>query len=174
MAIDPIPRSVTRLQAMVGDELRKGERVVQAAPMWLGGTYVPFLGSIVLGVATASAAASAIAVNRLVVVALGAALGAFVGRRLAVRAARDHPVDAKALQVYVGVTDRRLIVFEPRSWGKPARLLASFPTSQVGNVAFVKGGIFRPSRLSFFMSAGEHRYEFSGLWDVESLLDALR
>lgn len=158
---------------MAGAELRKGERVVQAAPMWLGGAYVPFLGAIVLAVAIASAAASVVDLNRLVVVAGGAALGAFAGRQLAMRATRDLPIEARALQVYLGVTDRRVIVFEPRSWGKSARLLASFPVSQVGHVQFVKGNFIRPSRLTFLTSAGEHRYEFSGLWDVSSLLDAL-
>jgi hypothetical protein len=173
MAIDPTPRSAARLQAMAGAELRKGERVVQAAPMCLGGAYVPFLGTIVLAVAIASAAASVVDLNRLVVVAGGAALGAFAGRQLAMRATRNLPIDARALQVYLGVTDRRVIVFEPRSWGKPARLLASFPASQVGQVQFVKGNFIRPSRLSFLTSTGEHRYEFSGLWDVSSLLDSL-
>lgn len=173
MAIDPTPRSVVRLQNMASAELRKGERVVQAAPMWLGGAYVPFLGTIVLAVALASVAASATNLNRLVVVAAGAAIGAFAGRQLAMRATRDLPVDARALQVYLGITDRRVIVFEPRSWGKPARLLASFPVSQVGQVQFVKGNFIRPSRLTFLTSTGEHRYEFSGLWDVSSLLAAL-
>ena len=141
--------------------------------MWLGGTYVPFLGTIIAAVLVAAAAASTVAVNSLIIVGLGGALGAYVGRQLALRAARDHPVEARALQVFLGVTDDRVIVFEPRSIGKPGRLLSAFPVSQVGNLEFRKGGFFRPSRMSFFTPVGEHRYEFSGLWDVSTLLDAL-
>jgi len=174
MAINPVPRSTVRLQEMASRQLQKGEKVQQAAPMWLGGAYVPFLATIVVAVAVASVAASAVSGSRLVVVALGGAVGALVGRWLARRATRDLPLDARALQVYLGVTDRRVIVFEPRSWGRPARLLASFPTSDVAAVTFAKGGFVRPSRLAFLTSAGEHRYEFSGLWEVGPLLAALR
>ncbi len=173
MAIDPTARSAARLQAMAGDELRKGERIGAAIPVWLGGTYVPFLGTIVLAVVLASVAASAVAINRLVTIAIGAAIGAYVGRQLALRASRDHPVRARALQVFLGATERRVIVFEPRSWGKPATLVAAFPLGQVAHLEFQKGGLVRPSRLSFLTPAGEHRYEFSGLWDVDSLLEAL-
>lgn len=173
MAIDPTTRSATRLQEMVGSDLRKSERVRAAAPVWLGGTYVPFLGTIIVAVVLASAAASAVSFNRLVVVALGAALGAYVGRQLARRGSRDHPVRARALQVFLGVTDNRVIVFEPRSIGKPSSLLAAFPVSQVANVEFRKGGLFRPSRISFLTPAGDHHYECSGLWDVSALLTAL-
>jgi hypothetical protein len=158
---------------MAGSELRKTERVRAAAPVWLGGTYIPFLGTIIVAVLLSSAAASAVSFNRLIVIAIGAALGAYAGRQLAMRGSRDHPVRARALQVFLGVTDNRVIVFEPRSIGKEARLLTAFPVSQVADVEFRKGGFFRPSRLTFLTPAGQHRYVFSGLWDVSTLLSAL-
>ncbi len=171
--MNPVPRSVARLSSMVGDELRRGEKVGAALPAWIGGTYVPFLGSIVIAVALAAAMASGLGANGLIVSALGAFVGAVVGRWLAKRAAADHPVQARALQVFLGVTDRRVLVFEPKTWGKPAAMLAEFPVRSVHDVALSKGGFIRPSRLSFLTPHGQHEYEFSGLWDVSDFIDAL-
>ena len=44
----------------------------------------------------------------------------------------------------------------------------------LGDVTFTKGGFLKPSRLSFLSSTGHHEYEFSGMWDVGTFLDALR
>ncbi len=174
MALDPAPRAVVRMERMVGDELRRGETVQQALPVWIGGTYVPFLGTIVVAAALSAGMASAIGLNGLIVTGLGAAIGAVVGRALAKRGARDHPFEADALQVYIGVTRQRVLIYEPQSLGKPGRLLDSFPLGRVGSVEFVKGNFLRPSRLLFFAPDGEHVYEFPGLWNPEGLLHALQ
>ena len=173
MALNPGPRTVVRVQRMLEPELRKGETVQHALPVWIGGTYVPFLGSIVGAVALGAGMASGLGANGLVITALGAAVGAVTGRFIAQRAARDHPVDARALQVFLGVTQRRVLVYEARSWGKPARLLESIPLGQVGDVHLVKGNFFRPARLIFLAPNGMHTYEFSGLWDVSDVVEAL-
>lgn len=158
---------------MLGPELRKGETVLEALPVWLGGAYVPFLGSIIAAVALAAAMASAVGSGTLVIVGLGAAVGAFAGRRIALRAIEDHPVDSQALQVILAVTERRVLIQQPRSWGRAASLLDAVPVDRVGDVHFKKGGILRPSRLEFLAPDGHHVYEFSGLWNVESTVKAL-
>lgn len=174
MAMNPVPRSADRLASMMGKDLRRGERIRAALPVWIGGTYVPFLGSIIVAVALAAGMASGLGAGGLVFAAGGAMVGAVVGRWVAKRAAADHPVDARALQVFIGVTDRRFLVFEPKTWGKPAALLTSFPVKEVADVRLFKGGFIRPSRLHFLSPQGEHVYEFSGLWDVEELIAALQ
>jgi hypothetical protein len=173
MALDPSPRTVLRAQQLLEKELHKREKVVAALPVWLGGAYVPFLGSIVVAVALAAGLASALGASGLVVAALGAAVGAIAGRWVAMRAVSDHPVDAQALQVILAATDTRVMVYEPKSWGKPGRLLDAFPVSRVADVHFTKGGLLRPSRLEFLAPDGHHRYEFSGLWNIDSTLEAL-
>ena len=173
MALNPIPRTVVRLQRMLERELRKGESVEQALPVWIGGTYVPFLASIVVAVGLAAGMASSTGANGLVVTALGAAVGAATGRAIALRAARSHPVEARALQVFLAVTQRRVLVYEARSWGKPARLLDSFPHGQIGEVQLEGGNFVRPTRLSFLAPSGIHTYEFSGLWNVDEFVAAL-
>ncbi len=173
MALNPVPRTVIRMATMVEDELRRGEKLKAALPTWIGGTYVPFLASIVAAAGLAAAMAPGLGANSLIVTALGAAFGAIVGRWLAMRAAAEHPVDSRALQVFVGATDRRVLVYEPKGWGKPGRLLASISLRDIGDVSVEKGGFVRPSRLEFLTSGGPHRYEFSGLWDVHEFLQAL-
>ena len=173
MALNPIPRTVVRVQRMLENELRKGESIEQALPVWIGGTYVPFLASIVVAVGLAAGMASSIGANGLIVTALGAAVGAAAGRAIALRAARSHPVDARALQVFLVVTQRRVLVYESRSWGKPARILDSFPPGQTGEVQLDKGNFIRPTRLTFLAPRGVHAYEFSGLWDVDDFVAAL-
>ncbi len=174
MALNPVGRSVARIERMVESELRRGERVEAALPVWIGGTYVPFLSSIVVGVALAAGLATSLGGSGLVITALGAAIGAASGRAVALRAVRQHPVDADALQVFLAVTQFRLVVYEARSWGKPGRLLDSMLRSDIGDVALQTGNFLRPTQLSFLTSSGLHAYEFSGLWDVEDLLTALR
>ena len=173
MAINPVPRSVGRMSTMVDEELRRGEKLTAALPVWIGGTYVPFLGSIVVAVGLAAGLASGLQANALIVVALGAFVGAVTGRWLANRAAADHPVQSRALQLFVGITDHRVLIYEPKTWGKPGSLLAAIPTNDVGDVTLVKGNFIRPSRLSFLTARGLHEYEFSGLWDVDEFVDAL-
>lgn len=173
MALNPVPRTVIRVQRMLQPELRKGETVQQALPVWVGGTYVPFLGSIVVAVALAAGMASGLGANGLVITALGAAVGALTGRYVAQRAASHHPLDARALQVFLAVTQRRVMLYEARTWGKPARLLDSIPLGQVGDVQLAAGNFFRPARLAFLAPNGVHTYEFSGLWDVADVVEAL-
>jgi hypothetical protein len=173
MAINPVQRSVQRMTAMAADDLHKHEQILAALPVWIGGGYVPFLGAIVGGVALAAATASAVGANVLIFGALGAFAGTLVGRRLAKRGTADHPVEAAALQVMLGVTRQRVLVFEPKAWGKPARMLLTFPVKDVGGVTLEKGGFFKPTRLGFLTSQGEHRYEFSGLWEVDEFVDAI-
>ncbi|HSF84436.1 MAG TPA: hypothetical protein VLG28_02095 [Acidimicrobiia bacterium] len=168
-----MPRSVQRMRGMVEGELRKGEELQHAVPVWIGGTYVPFLGSIVVAVALAAGMASALGANGLIVTAVGAATGALTGRYIALRAVGDHPLDAAALQVFLGVTRKRVLIYEPRSWGKPGRLLASIPRGQVGDIVLVQGNFLRPSRLSFLAPNGLHTYECSGLWNVDDIVEAL-
>jgi hypothetical protein len=173
MAFNPAPRSMQRMDRMVEKDLRKGEELVAALPVWIGGTYIPFLGSIIVAVALAASMASALAANSLIITALGAAIGAVVGRYVAQHAARDHPVDAQALQVMLGVTPSRVLIYEPRSLGKPGRLLDSFSIDQVGDLTLDKGNFIRPTRLSFLAPRGLHTYEFSGLWHVADVVAAL-
>ncbi len=173
MALDPVPRTVIRMATMVEGELRRGEKLDAALPTWIGGTYVPFLASIVAGAGLAAAMAPGLGANSLIVTALGAAFGAIIGRWLAMRAAAGYPIDSRALQVFVGATNMRVLVYEPKSWGKPGRLLATIPLRDIGNVSFEKGGFVKPSRLEFLTPDGPHQYEFSGLWDVRRFLAAL-
>lgn len=158
---------------MISRELAKSETLAAAIPVWIGGTYVPFLGSIVLGVTLFAIAGPALGAPGLVSAALGAAVGAVVGRRLARHRSVDEPVRSRALQVFLGVTDRRVLIYEPQGFGKPGKLLAAFPTSTVSNVRFEPGGILRPGRLAFGVAGVEQTYEFSGLWNIEAVLAAL-
>jgi hypothetical protein len=173
MALNPVPRSVQRMSGMVEGELREGETLLHALPVWIGGTFVPFLGSIIVGVALAAGMASALGANGLIVTALGAAAGALAGRYVAMRAVAQHPLDAAALQVFLGITKQRVLIYEPRSWGKPGRVLDSIPKGQVGDVELRQGNILRPSRVSFLAPNGLHTYECSGLWNVDDIIEAL-
>ena len=73
----------------------------------------------------------------------------------------------------LGSTQRRVLIFEPRSLGKPGRLLDSFPIGQVGDLTLEKGNFIRPTRMSFLAPDGLHTYEFSGLWQVADVIAAL-
>ncbi len=154
--------------------LRKGERVEFGLPVWIGGTYVAFLGSLVVAIAVAAALSPTVGGGGLVFVALAAAAGALAGRWLAQRRSAGHPIRSQALQVFVGLTDRRLLVYEPRSWGKPGRLLAEYPRSAITAASFSRGGLIRPSRLELVIAGHPHLYEFSGWWDVTAFVEAVQ
>ena len=171
--LNPVPRSLVRMQPMIARELATSEKLEAAIPVWIGGTYVPFLGSIMLGVVVFATVGPALGGPGVVSAALGAAVGAVAGRWLARRRSADEPVRSRALQVFLGVTNRRVLVYEPKGFGKEGKLLAAFPVASVSNVRFEPGGILRPGRLAFGVAGVEQTYEFSGLWNVDSVLEAL-
>jgi hypothetical protein len=161
------------MHPMIAPELAKTEKLEAAIPVWIGGTYVPFLGCILVGVVVFATLGPAFGGPGVVSAALGAAIGAVAGRWLARRRSADEPVRSRALQVFLGITNRRVLIYEPKGFGKDGKLLAAFPVSTVSNVRFEPGGILRPGRLAFGVAGVEQTYEFSGLWNVEAVLEAL-
>ena len=171
--INPVPRSTQRMKPMVAKELAKHEELRAAVPVWIGGTYVPFLGGVVIGIAVGTTVAASAGGQNIVFAALGGAIGAVVGRWFGRRRSVNHPVRSRALQVFLGVTSMRVLIHEPSGFGKPGKLLAAFPIAQMSNITVDQGGILRPSRLSFGVSAVEQIYEYSGLWNISEVLAAL-
>ncbi len=171
--INPVPRSTQRMKPMVAKELTKHEELRAAVPVWIGGTYVPFLGGVVIGIAVGATVGASAGGQNIVIAALGGAIGAVVGRWFGRRRSANHPVRPRALQIFFGVTSKRVLLHEPSGFGKPGKLLTEFPIAEMGNITVDQGGILRPSRLSFEVSAVEHTYEYSGLWNIAEVLAAL-
>lgn len=166
-------RSVPRFEGIAKSKLKKGEIVEAALPVWLGGTYLPFFASIVVGVAAGSVVSSGFGNGGILYAIGGAAVGAFVGNFLAKRKARDHPVEASRLQVYLAVTGRRILVHENGSMGRPGGLRSELDRKSLESATVKKGGFFRPTRLALTIEGTEYVYEYSGLWRVPGILDEL-
>ena len=166
-------RSVPRFEGIAKSHLKKGETVEAALPVWLGGTYMPFFLSIVVGVAAGSVAGSGIGNGSILYTIGGAIVGALVGNFLARRKAVEHPIDAGRLQVYLAVTGRRILVHENGGMGRPGGLRSEADLKSLDTATVRKGGFFRPTRLTLTIEGTDYPYEYSGLWRVPGLLEAL-
>ncbi len=166
-------RSVERFEGVAKSHLKKGETVEVALPVWLGGTYMPFFLGIVVGVAVGSIASSATGSGAVLVPLAGGVLGGFAGNLLAKRRAREHPVPATRLQVYLAITDRRILVHENGRVGRPGGLRTELSRRDLQSARLRRGGFFRPTRLTLVVGDTEYPFEYSGLWRVPALLDAV-
>ena len=164
-------RSIERFEGIASSHLKKGETVAAALPVWLGGTYLPFFLSIVFGVGLGSVLSSAIGSGSVLIPIGGGVVGAIVGNFLGKRKARAHPVPAGRLQVYLAVTNRRILVHENGGMGRPGGLRSDIDLKALESATVKRGGFFRPTRLTLTIAGEDHSFEYSGLWRVPNLLE---
>lgn len=166
-------RSVPRFEGIASSHLKKGEVVEAALPVWLGGTYLPFFLSIVFGVALGSVASSATGSGAFWIPIAGGLIGGFVGNFIARRRLLRHPVEAGRLQVYLAVTNKRILVHENGGMGRPGGLRSELSLKALESASVRRGGFFKPARLSLTANGEEYTYEYSGLWRVPGILEKL-
>lgn len=166
-------RSIPRFEGIASSHLKKGETVQAALPVWLGGTYMPVVVGLIGGTMAGSVISNIVGERSIWLLLIGGVIGVYIGMFISGRRLRQHPVTANRRQVYLAVTDRRILIHENGSMGKPGGLRSELNRKALESTQFKRGGFFRPHRLTLTANGVDYRYEYSGLWRVPNLLESL-